>query len=146
MYHRMLDVLAVLGRATLASLFMWSGATKIVAPAATAAYMASGGLPASEVLALLVGAFELFAGLALALGIRIRLMAFSLAGFTLLASVMYHGYWTMEAEQRAVQQLLFSKNLALVGALLLIGAVTNGRMRSTDRDRLLAEPRPSTRS
>jgi putative oxidoreductase len=146
MYQRMLDVLAVLGRATLASLFMWSGATKIVAPAATAAYMATGGLPASDVLALLVGAFELFAGLALAVGFRVRLMAFSLAGFTLLASVMYHGYWAMEAEQRAVQQLLFSKNLALVGALLLIGVVAAGRVRTAEIDRLLAETQPSPRS
>lgn len=146
MYQRMLDVLAVLGRATLASLFMWSGATKIVAPAATAAYMASGGLPASELLALLVGAFELFAGLALALGIRIRLMAFSLAGFTLLASVMYHGYWAMDAEQRAVQQLLFSKNLAIAGALLLIGAAAAGRARATGTDGLSAETQPSPRS
>jgi putative oxidoreductase len=92
-------------------------------PSAIAADMASGVLPASETLVVVVGLFEFLAGLALGVGIQTRLTAFSLAIFTLFATFLYHSYWSMAADQQFVQQLLFSKNLALAGALLFIGVV-----------------------
>jgi putative oxidoreductase len=126
MYQRMLNVLALLGRTLLGGFFVWNGLVKMFTPSATAAYMANGGLPESGTLAVLVGMFEFFAGLALAVGVRTRVTAFSLATFTLLASLLYHNYWSMAADQQVVQQLLFSKNMALVGALLLIGVIGAG--------------------
>jgi putative oxidoreductase len=127
MYRQhMLNALALLGRILLATLFVWSGLAKMLAPSATAAFMASGGLPASETLVVVVSLFELLFGLALGVGIQTRVTAFSLAAFTLLASFMYHAYWAVGADQQAVQQLLFSKNLALAGALLSIGVIGAG--------------------
>jgi putative oxidoreductase len=126
--HRqyMLNALALLGRILLATLFVWSGLAKVFAPSATAAFMASGGLPASETLVVLVGLFEFLFGLALGVGIQTRVTAFSLAAFTLLASFLYHAYWAVGADQQAVQQLLFTKNMALAGALLFIGVIGTG--------------------
>jgi putative oxidoreductase len=49
-----------------------------------------------------------------------------LATFTLVASLLFHNYWAMAPEQQVVQQLLFSKNLALVGALLFVAALGAG--------------------
>jgi putative oxidoreductase len=126
MYQRMLDGLALLGRILVGSLFVWNGLAKTFTPSVTAAYMATGGLPESGTLAVLVGLFEFFAGLALAVGVCTRATAFSLAAFTLLASLLYHAYWAMGPDQQLVQQLLFSKNLALVGALLFIGVIGKG--------------------
>lgn len=118
--------LSLSGRVLLALMFILSGPSKILSAQATAAYMASGGLPNSPALAVLVGMFELVAGLALALGVRSRWAAFALAVFTLIASLIFHAFWAAPADQQFVQQLLFTKNIALVGALLCISSFGAG--------------------
>jgi putative oxidoreductase len=118
--------LSLTGRVLLALIFILSGPGKILSAQATAAFMASGGLPNSPALAVLVGVFELVAGLALAFGVRSRWAALSLAVFTLVASLMYHAYWAAPADQQFVQQLLFTKNIGLVGALLFVAGFGAG--------------------
>src|SRR5262245_49832494 len=106
----MSKVSTLVGRVLLALLFVLSGPGKIAQAAATAGFMASGGLPNSPALAVLVGLFEVVAGLALATGAFTRWAALALALFTAMASVMFHAYWLAPADQQFVQQLLFSKN------------------------------------
>jgi putative oxidoreductase len=118
--------LAPIGRLLLASHFLLSGPTKLMAPVATAGYMASAGLPGSARLAVAVGAFEVIGGLALALGWHTRLAAVLLAAFTLVASVLFHAFWAAPAEQQQVVQLLFTKNIALIGGLLFVTAAGAG--------------------
>jgi putative oxidoreductase len=120
------SILSPIGRLLIGGLFLMAGPAKLAAPAATASYMASGGLPASVALAVAVGLFEIAGGLALAAGYRTRWTALALAAFTFLASLLFHRYWSLPADQQFVQQLLFSKNLAVVGALLFIAAVGAG--------------------
>jgi putative oxidoreductase len=124
-----LSLLAVSGRILLASLFVWSGLGKMFAAPMFAGDLFSGGLLASPTPVVAIGAFEFLAGLALAVGMQTRATAFALAAFTLLASVMFHDYWTMAPDQAPVQQLLFAKNLALAGALLFVGVLGAGRWR-----------------
>ncbi|WP_425258792.1 DoxX family protein [Rubrivivax sp. RP6-9] len=126
MWNPIASPLLLVGRALLGVLFIAAGPAKIANPAATAGYMASGGLPASAALAVLVGVFEIVAGLALALGLFTRWAALALALFTLVASVLFHAYWQAPAEQQFVQQLLFMKNLGVVGGLLLLVGVGAG--------------------
>ena len=49
-----------------------------------------------------------------------------LAGFTLVASFFFHRYWTAPADQQMIMQLLFMKNMAIVGGLLVIAALGAG--------------------
>lgn len=121
-----LSFLSPVGRLLLASLFLMAGPGKLMAPEATAGYMASGGLPGSAMLAMAVGLLEVLGGLALLFGFKVRWAAFALAAFTLLASLLFHNYWSAPAEQQFMQQLLFSKNMAVVGALLFLTAVGAG--------------------
>ena len=46
--------------------------------------------------------------------------------FTVLASLMFHRYWSLPADQAAVQQLLFMKNLSVIGGLLVLAALGPG--------------------
>ncbi len=116
------SALSLAGRVLLALIFVLAGPGKLANPAGTAAYMASSGLPANHLLALAVGAFELLAGLALIIGFQTRWAALALAGFTLVASFMFHAFWALPAEQQMMQQLLFMKNIALAGGLLVLTA------------------------
>ncbi|MBX3602713.1 MAG: DoxX family protein [Rubrivivax sp.] len=107
-------------RLLLAAIFVLSGIDKLTHLDGTAAFVAAGGLPMPQLLAPLAGAFELIAGLAVAIGWQARWAGLLLALFTLVASLVFHRFWSAHAEQAAVQQLLFMKNLAIAGGLLLL--------------------------
>ncbi len=114
--------LVATGRVLLALMFVLAGVSKLTGLAATTGYIASKGLPLPAALALATGLLELVAGLALAVGFKARIAAGALAAFTLLASVLFHNFWAMPAEQVMVNQLMFMKNLAVIGGLLLVVA------------------------
>jgi putative oxidoreductase len=94
--------------------------------AGTAAYIASAGLPAPEALAVLAGVLELGAGVALVIGFKVRGAALALAAFTAVATVAFHAYWSVPADQQFVQQLMFMKNLSIIGGLLTLAAAGAG--------------------
>jgi putative oxidoreductase len=118
--------LVLVGRLLIALMFVQSGYEKLTDLAGTAGYIASGGLPNSTALAALTGIFELVAGIAIAIGFKARWAALLLAGFTLLASFLYHAYRSAPADQQMVVQLLFMKNIAIVGGLLVLAALGAG--------------------
>ena len=118
--------LALVGRFLLALMFVLAGFSKIAGFAGTVGYIASKGLPAAQVLAVLTVVLEIGGGLALMAGFHARWAALLLALFTLLASVVFHNFWAMPAEQQMMQQLMFMKNLSVVGGLLLVAALGAG--------------------
>lgn len=101
------------GRVLIAGLFLLSGVGKISAYTATAGYMASVGVP-SGVLPLVI-ATEVLGSLAIILGWKTRVVAFLLAGFTLLTGIMFHNNF---ADQ--IQMIMFMKNVSITGAFLLL--------------------------
>jgi putative oxidoreductase len=111
------DLAELAGRILLASLFVLSGVSKLGAYAGTAAYMASLGVPGA--LLPLVIATELLGGLAIAFGWKTRITAFLLAGFTLIAAVVFHNNF---ADQ--IQMIMFLKNVSIAGGFLAL--VANG--------------------
>jgi putative oxidoreductase len=118
--------LALVARALLALMFIVAGVSKFGGLAGTAGYIASKGLPLPGVLAFMTALLEVVAGVAILVGYRTRLAALALALFTLLASVLFHNFWAMPAEQQMMQQLMFMKNLSITGGLLLLVALGAG--------------------
>lgn len=106
-----------LGRVLLGVLFLLAGVGKLGAYQATAAYMASAGVP--RALLPLVIATELLGSLAIILGWRTRVAAFLLAGYSTLTALIFHNNL---ADQ--TQMISFFKDLAIAGAFLLL--VANG--------------------
>lgn len=118
---------ALIGRVLLAAMFVLAGFSKIGGFEGTAGYIGSVGLPFPELLTVLTIAVEIGAGLSLIVGFQVRIAALLLAGFTLAASVLFHNYWAMPAEQAYVQQLMFMKNISVAGGLLMIVALGGGK-------------------
>lgn len=118
---------ALIGRLLLAYMFIVAGWGKLGGFDGTVAMIAAKGLPLPMVLAAATVALELVAGIALAIGFKARWAALALAVFTVLASVLFHAYWAVPAEQVRIQQLMFNKNLAVTGGLLLVFAFGPGR-------------------
>ena len=117
---------AALARVLLALMFVLAGLSKFGNIQGTAGYIASAGLPMPAVLAVLTAALEVVGGLMIALGFHARIAALALALFTLVASVLFHNFWAVPAAQQMVQQLMFMKNIAVVGGLLFVFAMGAG--------------------
>ncbi len=122
MFTTLQNPLSLIGRLLLALLFLPAGIAKIGGYAGTVGYIASKGLPLPEVGALVAIVVEVGGGLALVAGFGTRFAALGLALFTLAASVVFHNYWALPADQQMVQQLMFFKNIAVVGGLLTLAA------------------------
>ncbi len=114
--------LAFIGRLLIAALFIPAGIGKLTGFAGTVGYIASKGLPLPELGAVIAIVVEVGIGLAFLLGWHTRLAALVLAAFTLAASVFFHNFWAVPADQAMVQQLMFIKNIAVAGGLLTIAA------------------------
>ncbi len=116
----------VVARVLLALMFVLAGFSKFADLAGTAGYIASGGLPIPGVLAFLTAALEVVGGLALIVGFQARIVALALALFTIVASLLFHNFWAMPADQQFMQQLMFMKNLSIAGGLLMVFALGAG--------------------
>jgi putative oxidoreductase len=105
------------GRFLLSAIFVQSGWGKIGRYASTQAYMEKMGVPGS--LLPLVIATELGLGLLIVIGWQTRIAAFLIAGFTLLAGILFH-----YDPGNSGQMIQFMKNIAIAGGFLML--VANG--------------------
>ena len=120
------NLATLVGRILLAAIFVSSGFQKIGGFAGTAGYIASKGLPLPEVGAAVAIAVEIVAGIALIVGFKARWAALALAIFTLATALLFHNYWTLPADKQFVDMLMFWKNLAITGGLLIVFAFGAG--------------------
>ena len=116
------NALNLAGRVLLAALFLPAGISKIAGFEGTVGYIASVGLPLATVGAAIAILVEVIGGISLLIGFGSRTAAVVLALFTLVASYFFHAFWNAPADQAFVVQLLFIKNIAVVGGLLLLAA------------------------
>lgn len=103
-------LLILAARLLLGGMFLAAGYSKIGGYAGTQGYMEAMGVPG--IMLPLVILLEIGGGLALILGFQTRLAAVALAGFTVIAGLLFHG------GADPMQQILFMKNLAIAGGLL----------------------------
>ncbi|HET7591943.1 MAG TPA: DoxX family protein [Rhodanobacteraceae bacterium] len=104
----------LLGRLFLVLLFVISGFGKIGGYAGTAAYMAANGVPG--LLLPLVIVLEIGGGILVVLGWHTRIASLLLAGFTILALLLFHMPVTAE------NQIVFLAELGVAGGFLVLAA------------------------
>lgn len=109
-------------RLLMVALFLPAGIGKLTGFAGTVGYISSVGLPLPTLAGGVALVVEIVGSLALLAGFGTRIAALVLAAFTLVASFFFHAYWGVPADQAFMQQLLFFKNIAVVGGLLAIAA------------------------
>ncbi len=108
------NAIILAARVLLAQIFLVAGFGKLGAGyAGTQAYMEAMGIPG--MLLPLVIALEIGGGLALIVGFMTRWAALALAGFAVVSAVIFHANFGDQT-----QAILFMKNLAMAGGLLLL--------------------------
>ena len=132
------------GRILFAVLFIYSGATKLFSIQPTADLIASkvtiptliepytsqletlAGMPFMQLLAISVGAFEIIAGLMIAVNFGARFFAILLILFVLTTTFYFHDFWNQPAPDNARTLIDALKNLSLIGALFIIAGYGRG--------------------
>lgn len=109
-----------IGRALLGALFFVSAITKIGAFAYVSGWMASSGLPASDLLLVATIAIELIGGAMLITGFQAKWAALGLAIFIVPATLVFHAFWSADAAHFSDQLTAFLKNAAIFGGMLLV--------------------------
>jgi putative oxidoreductase len=119
--------LNLLGRLLIVALFLPAGLSKITGFDGTVAYFTSLGLFAPTLAVVVTIIVEVLGSIALLVGYKVRLISSLLALFTLAASIVGHAYWSAPAEAAFVAQLLFFKNIAVIGGLLALASSGAGK-------------------
>ena len=126
------------GRILFAVLFIYSGTTqlfniqatsefisaKVVIPALLAPYTSQletmTGMSTPQMLAIAVGAFQVIAGLMIALNFGGRFFAILLIFYVAAATYYYHDFWNQSPPENAKTLVEALKNLSIIGALFII--------------------------
>ena len=111
---------SLISRVLLSHIFILAGFSKITGYAGTQGYMESVGVPG--MLLPLVILLELGGGLAILVGLKTKLVSYALAGFSIIAAIIFHSNL---ADQ--IQMIMFMKNFAIAGGLLLLAEHGAGR-------------------
>jgi putative oxidoreductase len=126
------------GRVLFALLFIYTGATKlfdiqntmntiaskVAIPALLTPYTAQietmTGMTTPQLLAIAVGAFEIIAGLMIALNFGARFFAILLICFVAVTTFYFHDFWNQPSPENAKTLVDALKNLSIIGALFMI--------------------------
>ncbi|CAH0282965.1 Inner membrane protein YqjF [Massilia sp. Bi118] len=117
------------GRALLGALFVVSGINKILGFSYVAGWMGSMGLPFASLLLAATILLEVGGGLALITGFQARWASLGLALFLVPVTLIFHGFWSAGAAEFQNQLNHFLKNVAILGAMLVIFEVEQQRER-----------------
>jgi putative oxidoreductase len=117
-----LDVLWILGRLLLGAYFAAAGIHHFTAIAPLSAAIAARGVPAARVVLLTGSAFQTVCGVALVVGFYPAWAALGLVLFTIVASLIFLNFWSMQDAARANAIGTWKTNVALIGGLLIAAA------------------------
>jgi putative oxidoreductase len=122
-----MDIVLLISRLFISSLFLWAGMAKVLQWNGTIAYMASKNFPLIHVLLPAAVAIQLLGGLSLLLGFQIRIGAALLIIFIVPATIMMHDFWNLDGMERVIEMTMFMKDMAIFGGLLLLFVTGAGR-------------------
>lgn len=124
----MKDIIDLLGRILLSFIFLYEAYDSIFYFKETKKAMTAFGIDAHQNL-LLYGAIFLLVlgGTLVLLGYRSGLGAFLLVLYWIPVTFIVHSYWQYPPDEQRIQAILFTKNLAILGGLLLMWANGSGK-------------------
>ena len=155
----MSNLIALIGRICMSAVFIVYGIPKVMDSASVANHagpkrfmdLVASGAAAPIWFGYLIGAIEVLGGIVIILGIKTRFVASLFVIYLILVTYFGHPFWLIDAAKDAanfaIQKSNFYKNLAIIGAFLMLalhgpGAISvDGRMSASSRvwnDRFLS--------
>ncbi len=117
--------LVLLGRILYSAIFIMSAPGHFTA--GTIGYAAGKGVPLASVVVPVSGILALAGGLSILLGFKAKYGAWLIVLFLVPVSFLIHNFWTYtDPAQAQMQQINFMKNMAMLGAALMIAHFGSG--------------------
>ena len=101
-----------------------------------------GGLAPPTWFGYFIATIQLFGGLAILVGVKTRWVAYAFVVYVALVIYFAHNFWDMQGAARGGNMAHFYKNLAIMGAFLLLALQGAGRIRLMDKRHARKDPAP----
>jgi len=111
------------GRMMVGVLYLWAGIDKVQGWDGALQEVVAGGLPAPALMLALTVLLQVAGGAAIVAGRLLRPACWALAGFTALATVLYHGFWHATGAARHAELIPFMEHVCIVGGLLVVSTL-----------------------
>lgn len=119
-----MDYIFILGRILLGGFFVHSGIGHFKNLSMLSGYASSKKVPAPKIAVMLSGIMMVLGGLGIVFEFNTKLALFLNILFIIPTTIMMHQFWKIEDPmQRMNDKINFSKNLAILGALLMLFAL-----------------------
>lgn len=124
--------LVLLGRVLYVAIFIMAAPGHFAS--GTIAYATGKGVPMASIAVPLSGIIALAGGLSILVGYRAKLGAWLIVLFLVPVTLTMHNFWTMTDPNAAqMQQIMFMKNVSMLGAALMIAHFGSGPLSLDDR-------------
>jgi putative oxidoreductase len=115
-------LLWIAGRTLLGGLFVVGGVRHCFHIPQLTQFMAGRGVPAAKLVLLTGTALQICAGAAVIAGFQLLCAVAALIIFTLVSSVMFLNYWSMEGKDRVNAVNTWWSNIGIIGGLLIVAS------------------------
>lgn len=115
-----MELMVLVGQATVGIVFVLASVTDLLDRNALLQLMRAKKLPYEQYLMYGAIALKFICGLALTFNVAAHAAAFLLAGFTLIANIIFHPFWWCAAADRKREYFAFMVHMGLIGGLLVI--------------------------
>lgn len=119
-----MEIIFLIGRILLGGFFAFNGYNHFKHAESMSGYAESKDIPMPTNSVYVSGAMLLLGGLGLVFGVLPHLSILLLILFLLPTTILMHDFWNVEGEAKQAEKTNFLKNLALVGALLMLLAIS----------------------
>jgi putative oxidoreductase len=113
----------LLGRVIVGAFYMYNGINHFIKLGQMTDYARFKGVPMPQVVVIGAGVLLLIGGVTIILGRFPEIGVSALILFFIPVSVMMHNFWAVAKEMKAMEQVNFLKNMALLGSALMFLAI-----------------------
>lgn len=122
--EQFVPMLVFIGRILFGGFWIYTGIQHFTQLESFTGYTRSKGVPSPKLATVLTGIMIVLAGAAIVLGVYIQLAVLLLTIFLIPVTFVMHNFWkTAEPNARMMDKVMFLKNMALLGASLLLLAI-----------------------
>lgn len=116
-----IDILFLIGRLLFGGFFIMSAISHFTKMEMLAGYSQFKGVPMSKTAVIITGILLLLGGLGILFGVYVEIAVLALAVFLVSVTFIMHAFWKVQDPNMRMSEMVhFMKNLALLGAVLML--------------------------
>ncbi|MDX1582822.1 MAG: DoxX family protein [Thermoanaerobaculia bacterium] len=120
-----MQIVSLIGRILFGGFFLFNGINHFTDLQSMTAYAGSKGVPMPSVAVIVSGLLLLAGGALILLGYKPRAGAWAIVVFLVPVTFMMHQFWGIDDPQQRMSEMInFMKNMALLGAALMIATIS----------------------